>query len=75
MKEEILQNKKVSGNAKLLYQFILNNNNCTLKNSELASMFNVTPVSITLWLGKLESAGYVKTEFEKRKRTIIAYEV
>lgn len=74
MKTEILQNKKVSGNAKLLYQFLLSNENCTLKNSELASMFNVTTVSITLWLGKLESAGYIKTTFEKRKRTITAIE-
>jgi Mn-dependent DtxR family transcriptional regulator len=52
----------------------LSNENCTLKNSELASMFNVTTVSITLWLGKLENAGYIKTTFEKRKRTITAIE-
>lgn len=74
MKKEILQDKGVSGNAKLLYQYLMANNNCTLKNSELAEMFNVTPVSITLWLGKLETRGYVKSHFEKRKRTIVALE-
>lgn len=74
MKTEILQDKKISGNAKLLYQYLLANNNCTLKNQELADTFKVTPVSITLWLGRLESGGYVKTQFEKRKRTITALE-
>ena len=70
----MFKDRKVSGNAKLLYHYLLTNNNCTLKNSELAEMFSVTSVSITLWLGKLENAGYIKTEFEKRKRTIIALE-
>lgn len=74
MKEELLKDRKISGNAKLLYAFLLENKETTLKNKELADMFSVTTVSITLWLNKLESSGYIKLLFEKRKRTIIAVE-
>jgi Mn-dependent DtxR family transcriptional regulator len=71
MNQELLKKKGVSGNAKLLYIYLLDNDNCTLKNHELASMFDVTPVSITLWISRLESLGYIRTIFEKRKRTIV----
>jgi DNA-binding MarR family transcriptional regulator len=74
MKEQLMKDRKISGNAKILYSFLLQNGETTLKNKELADMFSVTTVSITLWLNKLESAGYIKLLFEKRKRTIVAIE-
>lgn len=70
--EKLRKDKAISGNAKLFYQHLVSEGECTAKNKDLADLFNVTPVSITLWLNKLEKNGYIKTYFEKRKRTIVA---
>jgi DNA-binding MarR family transcriptional regulator len=70
--EKLRKDKSISGNAKMFLQYLGTVGQTNEKNKELAEKFGVTPVSITMWLNKLEMNGYIKTVFEKRSRTIIA---
>jgi DNA-binding MarR family transcriptional regulator len=68
--DNVLTDKKIPSNAKLLLGYVQSNGEVSDTNSQLAQKFGVTPVSITNWVSRLEKAGYVTLLYERRKRTI-----
>ena len=61
--------KNIDGELGLLLiisSFCANNGCCYASNEYLANLFDITPVSISRKIKKLNDLGYIKIEYEKR---------
>ncbi len=67
---KIFYDTEIPSSAKLLYAYLSHVVSTTETNEQLAVRFNVTSVSISNWLSKLEEKEYVKLHYSKRKREI-----
>ena len=68
--ETIFFDEEIPSSAKILYVYMVNNKVKEATNEQLAVKFNVTSVSISNWLSKLEERDYIKLSYSKRKRLI-----
>lgn len=68
--KKIFYDTDIPSSAKLLYAYISEKKRTEETNEQLAVMFNVTSVSISNWLSKLEEAEYIKLSYSKRRRVI-----
>ena len=69
-KEKIFYDTQIPSSAKILFVYIAEKKKIEATNEQLAVQFNVTSVSISNWLSKLEEADYIKLSYSKRKRLI-----
>jgi DNA-binding transcriptional ArsR family regulator len=68
--KKIFYDTGIPSSAKMLYAYIAEKRKIEETNEQLAVRFNVTSVSISNWLSKLEEADYVKLSYSKRKRVV-----
>lgn len=70
---EILTNKDLSDKEKLIYSIILyfskEKNYCTVRNSELADLLNLTPNHISKLISSLDNKKYVKVTLKNKKNS------
>lgn len=69
-KERIFYDVNVPSSAKLLYAYIKEKKSILSTNEQLAVQFNVTSVSISNWLSKLEETKYIQLNYKKKERLI-----
>lgn len=76
MTEQFLKTKKLSPQSKLFLLWLKQQDgSTTMKNVEIAVVFDVTSTSVNNWLNQLEREGEILIIYEKKKRTIIVSEM
>lgn len=76
MKEKFLKSKKLSPQSKLFLLWLKDQDgSTTLKNVEIAVLFDVTSTSVNNWLNKLEQENEILIVYEKKQRTILLNEL